>query len=550
MKKIYTILMMLIAGSVAYGQISVSTNGTKYVLMEQVTSAKVQFAPDGVVFMNNIISNRPNTIGIMHHPGGGYADGMTNVSSTAFLSAFGYSVVPSATIDRKKFPSEGAIFTQRGAWDAHVAAQQQTGPNFDITLTYSYNETTRQLQARVYCKALANLTGQYQTNLFIIEDSVTGSGSNFDQVNFYNSQGGHPFFGMGNPIVGYNHMNVVREVLSGVYGQSLFVSPTINDTAGNNYTYTLPPGYNSSRVRLVATISKYNSGNINDNEVQNAVASKSGLACAYATPVAQICAATTDNAAGKNVIAWQAPAGNKTAFYKIYRENGGSYTLLTTQAATSPTVYTDAGSNPQMQAYKYKIVVVDECLKETVLDQSTAHKTIHLKFDYGNSSVNKISWTAYEGNVVTGYTILRSTNAGMYSPVGTVAGTVTTYSDNNPPAGDNSYRVQATLSSACTPSGAGSYSSVESNTTSAWKTGVGAASIENTITISPNPAKEQLTVKWNEKIKGISVYNVSGQRVFSGLNNKNTATVDVSQLAPGVYILQLDNSHFSRFVKQ
>lgn len=550
MKKVFIAFMALIIGNAASGQVSVATNGIKFVLLEQVTSAKVMYAPDGVVFMNNIIGNRPNTIGIMHHSAGGYSDGMTNAQSTAFLSAFGVFAVPTATIDRKKFAGEAAIFTQRGQWDPYVAAQLLTGPAFDITLTYSYNETNRQIQAKVHCKALSNLSGMYQTNLFIIEDSVTGTGSNYDQVNNYDNTSGHPFFGMGNPVTGYNHMNVVRHVLSGVYGQYLFVNPNANDTAGNNYTYTLPGGYNSSRVRLVATISKYNSGNINDNEMYNAVASSIDLQCSYATPVVQICAATTDTLTGKNVIAWQVPASNKTGYYKIYRESGSNYLLLTTQAANLPTIYADASSTPQSQAYRYKIVVVDSCSKETTLNQSVAHKTIHLSFDYGNGSVNNISWTGYEGDTVSGYTILRSTNSGAFNVIDTVASLVNSYSDNNPPTGDNTYRIKASLSNSCMPAGAGSFNSVQSNTAGAWKTGVGFSAIEKAITIAPNPANNQLTVTFNQKIEKVNVYNISGQELFSGLYNSNAATIDVSHLAPGLYILELNSRHFSRFVKE
>jgi hypothetical protein len=69
--------------------------------------------------------------------------------------------------------------------------------------------------------------------------------------------------------------------------------------------------------------------------------------------------------------------------------------------------------------------------------------------------------------------------------------------------------------------------------------------------IYPNPTNENITVKHSKNIKQLTVYNVVGDVVLRVQNNANTQTqLDLSNLAPGLYILQIDDQDRQKIIKQ
>jgi hypothetical protein len=113
-------------------------------------------------------------------------------------------------------------------------------------------------------------------NVYVIEDSVKGTGSGWDQVNYYNTQSGHTYYGAGNPIVGFNHMHVVRAMLGGPFGTPGFITKdaAINKTFSKYYTYTLPSGANYKHFKLVAMVEKDNPTDPNDRAFNNSIEAK------------------------------------------------------------------------------------------------------------------------------------------------------------------------------------------------------------------------------------------------------------------------------------
>ncbi|MEO9572089.1 MAG: T9SS type A sorting domain-containing protein [Polaribacter sp.] len=58
------------------------------------------------------------------------------------------------------------------------------------------------------------------------------------------------------------------------------------------------------------------------------------------------------------------------------------------------------------------------------------------------------------------------------------------------------------------------------------------------ISIYPNPANDFISVSTNETITGMEVYNLIGKKVISS-SNTNNKTINVSNLAKGVYVLKV-----------
>jgi len=61
---------------------------------------------------------------------------------------------------------------------------------------------------------------------------------------------------------------------------------------------------------------------------------------------------------------------------------------------------------------------------------------------------------------------------------------------------------------------------------------------DNIVTLSPNPVSEQLYLRNNDKVRTLSIYDISGHNI---MNVKNPgSSISVSSLIPGIYIITID----------
>lgn len=77
---------------------------------------------------------------------------------------------------------------------------------------------------------------------------------------------------------------------------------------------------------------------------------------------------------------------------------------------------------------------------------------------------------------------------------------------------------------------------------------------EDTISMVPNPASSIVSLSnrnATEKISGISIYEVTGKRIFS-LNNiqLDVVNIDVSQFSDGIYLVELSSDSNYRLIKK
>lgn len=147
-----------------------------------------------------------------------------------------------------------------------------------------------------------------------------------------------------------------------------------------------------------------------------------------------------------------------------------------------------------------------------------------------------VSWEAVAGAVE--YKVSRDGNL-----VGTV--TTTTFTDEF--AFENLTTYTWNVVTVC----------AENESEPASVTGGGCVGIINntlsTFSIAPNPATSTITVSANSHFNTLEVVNFLGQTIISQTNHENVATLDVSNLANGVYFVRIisDNgSNVKKFVKQ
>lgn len=240
-----------------------TTNGTtvsREVLLEEFTTAPCQFCPDGAVVVEQILATNPSVIAVGEHACFS-TDAMTIPEASTYCADFG-SGAPTACVDRVLFPGETNVAHGRGTWATNASARANVGSPANINLTGTYNSASRQVSVDINTDFVDYVAGDIRVTLFVVEDSVTGTGPGYDQVNAFNAQAGHPYAGAGNPIVGFVHRHVLRDVYptTDAWGDNTVIpaAPSINTPYNKNYTFTLNSAWKEKDVSLVAFVSYFN----------------------------------------------------------------------------------------------------------------------------------------------------------------------------------------------------------------------------------------------------------------------------------------------------
>lgn len=242
----------------------------KNALIEEFTTAQCQYCPRGTSTMNGILAGHSNIIGVALHAGFG-TDAMTTADHSTVAAAF-TSGAPTAAVDRVLFAGEEAVGVDDGNWETYGVQETNRVTPVAIIADNTYNSGTRELVVNTSAKFFGPINDDFRINCYIIEDSVTGTGSGYNQINAYNSVSSSEWYQKGNPIVGFQHRHVCRQMLGGAWGSTGVISTPTTDGGvySKQYTYTLPAGWNDSRVKLVVLVQHY-AANKNDRNILNAM---------------------------------------------------------------------------------------------------------------------------------------------------------------------------------------------------------------------------------------------------------------------------------------
>lgn len=238
---------------------------TKKVLVEQATGTWCGYCTDGTVVMKDILQSYPNAIGVTIHNGDAMAFTVGNTVNSTFVSGY-----PAGMIDRVKFDDQSGVGISRGSWKAKTEERLGIPIPVHVSATHTYDMATRIVDVTVRAAFYENMSGDFRFNCYIVEDSLTGTGTGWDQANYYNGTTGHPMQGLGNPIVGYVHNYVTRNMLGGAWGTAGIIPSNVpkGSVYERNYTFTLPSGYRPHHISLVPLVQMYSS-NTSQREILN-----------------------------------------------------------------------------------------------------------------------------------------------------------------------------------------------------------------------------------------------------------------------------------------
>lgn len=254
-------------------QVYVNTGASvqRKVVLEEYTTAVCQFCPDGAVVVEQVLAANANVIGIGVHSCFG-TDAMTNTAASTICSTLGNNSAPTGMIDRIVYPGESSAAFSRNLWLARANARSAQGSPVGLTITGSYVPGASTASVTVSSSFVDYpLPGSINVSLAVLEDSVTGTGNGYNQINAYNTQAGHPYFGAGNPVVGYVHRHVLRTILPSTFGDATVIPSTIvlSTPYSRTFTVSIPTTWDYEQISLVAMVN-YAGPGISEYQILNA----------------------------------------------------------------------------------------------------------------------------------------------------------------------------------------------------------------------------------------------------------------------------------------
>jgi len=220
-----------------------STHTTK-VLVEDYTGAWCGYCPRLAYNIDELATNNSSVIPVAIHvgntdPGAGSHDPYDFVERSTLTSTFGIDGYPTGKINRTTTWNES---------DAQVLNALNDNRSCGLAIDSSISGTTLSVDAKVHYDIDAD--GAHRLVVYVLEDNL-----HYNQANYMNNDNSSHWYGAGNPIVGFEHDNVGRAVLTNVLGDAIASSEAV---MGNTYTqsfnYTIPAAYVAANLELVAFV--------------------------------------------------------------------------------------------------------------------------------------------------------------------------------------------------------------------------------------------------------------------------------------------------------
>jgi hypothetical protein len=267
-----------------------------------------------------------------------------------------------------------------------------------------------------------------------------------------------------------------------------------------------------------------------------------------------VCIVGYDDVTNSNRVIWENPVTEGIDSFYVYRETNvaNQYAKLGAVAFEDLSVFTDVTANPAVQAYRYKLSVLDTCGTESAL--SGLHKTIHLTINQGVGQTWNLIWSHYEGIEFGSYNIYRGTNQNDLTLLTTIASNLSSYTDLTPPAGLLYYQIEVVNEDGCDPTR--SFSSSKSNIVNNSEPVAGIEQQSNwSVSLYPNPANDYVTLTLHGQVNAnsLEIFDVQGRLLHSDKLTAQSTVLDVQQYQRGMYIIRVSTEkgqHELRFVKQ
>jgi len=238
---------------------------TKKAVIEDWTATWCGYCPDGFARIQTIESNYPGRVyAVAHHSNDSLS---VNDSLSLGDDLGGINGIPAGAVNRTVYPSSGDVILNRGYWSTVVESLLSTGTNSVI----QYNDLP--VSAECGLRVVTTLSGSTGTaridfgftsdpsenvslSVFVLEDGVTG----YSQSNYYNDDATSPYYGLGNPISGFEHNHVLRKFVTPVEGDLVFSGGDTETVYYIEYTFSIDGSWDSDNLSVLAMLHRSGSG--------------------------------------------------------------------------------------------------------------------------------------------------------------------------------------------------------------------------------------------------------------------------------------------------
>ncbi len=226
-----------------------SAQTTRTVLMERFTGTWCEWCPYGADEVNTLLANNSTVREIAYHR----SDPMEINDGAVVIQHLMVTGYPTAAVDRILWTvGTSTMFSlSRGVWANAVANRIAVNSPLSIGVSGTYHLDTRYMTANVTLNIVQDMPGEYYVNVVLVE-----SGLNHRQKK---NVGGTPIY-----IDPYYHNRVVREMLTGPFGQTLTTTGLTNgQTINESFYFTLPSSWDHSQTAIAVFVTKKVMLNVN-----------------------------------------------------------------------------------------------------------------------------------------------------------------------------------------------------------------------------------------------------------------------------------------------
>ncbi len=225
----------------------------KLVIAEEGTGTWCGWCPRGAVAMENAAHEYAGFFqGIAVHNGDPMAIANYNSGLGTLIDGF-----PSALVDRESDIDPGNI-------PASFFTQLTVVPNATLLNGATYNSTTHELNVSITVNLLDDISNDWKIACALVENDVTGSGSGYNQSNYYAGggsgiMGGYEDLPGSVPASQMVYDDVARAISPSFIGHAGFSDATVSgNTKTFNFTFQLDPNWKSNDMHIVGLLMNSN----------------------------------------------------------------------------------------------------------------------------------------------------------------------------------------------------------------------------------------------------------------------------------------------------
>jgi thiol-disulfide isomerase/thioredoxin len=171
---------------------------TTKVLLEDYTGTWCGYCPRVAHSMEEAINKNANVIGIGIHQG----DKMESTYIESLLKTFNIQGFPTAKVNRS------------ATWnESYSSLETYLNKDADLGISLSSTVEDKTIKGQIKIGFKEDISKSIDYVVLLVEDKVLAN-----QRNFYNDESGSPFYGKGDPIVNFEHANVLRKAGTDIYG--------------------------------------------------------------------------------------------------------------------------------------------------------------------------------------------------------------------------------------------------------------------------------------------------------------------------------------------